>query len=80
LYQNTPNPFNKSTTIKYQLPAKTKDAKIIIYDLQGKQLKRYPLKADEGEVKVSDLPAGIYLYTLIVDNMPIDTKRMILTE
>jgi hypothetical protein len=30
--------------------------------------------------RTDDLTAGTYLYTLIVDNMPIDTKRMILTE
>jgi hypothetical protein len=36
--------------------------------------------ASSVEVRASDLTAGTYLYTLIVDNMPIDTKRMILTE
>jgi hypothetical protein len=31
-------------------------------------------------VNGSELPAGMYLYTLVVDNEIIDTKRMILTK
>jgi hypothetical protein len=31
-------------------------------------------------VYASTLPAGMYLYTLVVDNIIIDTKRMILTK
>jgi len=31
-------------------------------------------------VQASELPAGMYLYTLVVDNEIIDTKRMILTK
>jgi hypothetical protein len=57
---------------------------LCIYDLNGKQLRCFALNTAKGassiEVRASDLNAGIYLYTLIVDNMPIDTKRMILTE
>jgi hypothetical protein len=31
-------------------------------------------------VYASELPAGMYLYTLVVDNVIIDSKRMILTK
>jgi len=31
-------------------------------------------------VYASALPAGMYLYTLVVDGVIIDTKRMILTK
>jgi hypothetical protein len=84
LFQNAPNPFNQLTKIEYVLSESAINAKICIYDLNGKQLRCFNLNATKGassiEVRASDLPAGIYLYTLIVDNMPIDTKRMILTE
>jgi len=32
------------------------------------------------EIKGSDLQAGMYLYSLIVDGREVDTKRMILTK
>jgi trimeric autotransporter adhesin len=31
-------------------------------------------------VSANEMHAGMYLYTLIIDGKPIDTKRMILTE
>jgi hypothetical protein len=84
LFQNSPNPFNLSTKIEYVLSESVSGAKLCIYDLNGKQLRCFVLNTSKGassvEVRASDLTAGTYLYTLIVDNMPIDTKRMILTE
>ncbi|MDR1973897.1 MAG: T9SS type A sorting domain-containing protein, partial [Bacteroidales bacterium] len=84
LYQNSPNPFSKKTTIQYKLSEKTTNAKICIYDLNGKELRSFTLNTAKGtssvEVNASDLLAGIYLYSLIADNKLIATKRMILTE
>jgi len=83
LYQNTPNPFSSNTEITCNLPATTQQAVIYIYNLQGVELKAYPL-AQAGlntiTVYASELPAAMYLYTLVVDNEIIDTKRMILTK
>ena len=36
LYQNTPNPFNEQTEIRYELPATIRHAFICIFDMQGK--------------------------------------------
>jgi hypothetical protein len=84
LYQNAPNPFNLSTTIKYQLSDNAINAKICIYNLTGKQLQCYNLQATKSEssieVRASSLQSGMYLYSLIVDDKLISTKRMILTE
>ncbi|MDR1740071.1 MAG: tail fiber domain-containing protein [Bacteroidales bacterium] len=84
LHQNAPNPFNISTTIKYQLSDNATNAKICIYNLTGKQLQCYNLQATKGEssieVRASSLQAGMYLYSLIVGDKLIDTKRMVLTE
>lgn len=83
LFQNIPNPFNQTTTIQYQLPAHIKHAKICIYNLNGKQLKSYDIReGGNGSLTIyaNDLDAGMYLYTLIVNHQPMDTKRMILTE
>jgi hypothetical protein len=83
LQQNTPNPFNQSTQIKYYLPTTVKTAYLCIYDLQGAQLKQTAIQ-ERGEgtqtLYGSELKAGIYLYTLIADGQEVDTKRMILTK
>ena len=83
LEQNVPNPFNVSTTIKYNLPLLSESAAIFVYDMNGNQLKRYSIpQAGSGQIEIqgSELNAGMYLYALIADGKVIDTKRMILTK
>lgn len=84
LHQNIPNPFNAATTINYKLAEDVTSAKICIYNLAGKQLQCHELPAAQGantiEVRASSLQAGMYLYSLIVGNQLVDTKRMVLTE
>lgn len=83
LYQNTPNPFTHNTTIKYVLPADTREASIHIYDMNGTEIVAFSIDAfGKGEVNVDGgtLRAGMYLYSLIADGQLIDTKQMILTK
>lgn len=83
LYQNNPNPFSKSTQIKYFLPNTVNVASLCIYDMQGKQLKQLNISERGNGSKIisaSEFSAGIYLYALIADGKEIDVKRMILTE
>jgi hypothetical protein len=83
LYQNNPNPFSQETRIHYFLPETSGNASLIIYNLQGQEIASYSLK-QKGEqdcvIQGSELMAGMYVYTLIVDNQIVDTKRMILTK
>jgi len=83
LYQNTPNPFNQSTQIRFYVPETVSNALLCIYDLQGKQLKQTVItKRGYGmeTVFASEFPAGIYLYALLAEGNQVDVKRMILTE
>ncbi|MDR1738485.1 MAG: tail fiber domain-containing protein [Candidatus Symbiothrix sp.] len=83
LEQNAPNPFSQATTIKYSIADKISAAFIGIYDLQGKQLKQYPVQqrgAGSLIISGSEFPAGIYYYALIADGQKVDIKQMILTE
>ena len=83
LSQNVPNPFSQSTSINYYLPENNQKASIYIYDMNGTQLKCYPLHLKgSGNVTINgnELKAGMYIYSLIVDGQLIDTKRMILTD
>jgi hypothetical protein len=83
LYQNAPNPFKSSTTIKMEIPQTTGNAMVCIYDLNGRQLKCLPVSGrgtTSVEIYGSELTAGLYHYALIVDGSLIDTKTMVLTE
>ena len=80
LKQNAPNPFSKTTTIEYYLPATTRSASIKVFNLVGKELKSERLQATGAnniELNLSELPKGMYLYSLIVDGNIVDSKQMI---
>lgn len=78
--QNNPNPFSESTVIGLNIPEKTQKANIFIYDLSGKQIQNVPV-AERGETNItvyaSELGAGMYIYTLVVDGRVVVTRRMI---
>lgn len=83
LLQNRPNPFNETTVVEYVLPETTLKAALYIYDMQGKQLKHFDVsdKSKKSvEINGNELPAGMYLYSLVVDGDVTDTKRMLLTK
>lgn len=84
LYQNTPNPFNRTTTITYRLPSQIGRALLTVYNLNGVQLKQYELDASEVNGKVviegTDFTQGIYIYALIIEGQLVDAKRMVLTN
>ena len=83
LYQNTPNPFNNQTEIKYNLPENAENATINVYSLNGKLLLTKPLtQLGEGYVTISgnELEAGTYIYTLSVNGVEVDSKRMALVK
>ncbi len=78
--QNKPNPFSESTVITLNIPARTQSASILIYDMSGKQVQSIAV-AERGETNItvyaSDLTAGMYIYTLVVDGKVAVTRRMI---
>ncbi len=84
LDQNNPNPFNSSTEIKCFVPSNATTAMLMIFDMNGKQVKTISItergdclvKVNAAELKGS----GMYIYSLFIDNKEISTKRMILSE
>jgi hypothetical protein len=81
--QNSPNPFNSSTKIEYLVPEGAGNAAIYFYDMQGAQKKVVKLN-QKGESSITinggEFTPGMYLYSLIIDDKLIDTKRMVLTQ
>lgn len=83
LFQNTPNPSHGTTTIPVEISQYATSAFIQICNLHGVQVKKVNI-AEKGKSKVqintSDMKAGIYMYSLIVDNKLISSKRMIVSD
>jgi hypothetical protein len=87
LYQNFPNPFNPSTTIKYYVPYSSY-VKIIIYDLLGRQIRTLfddvvttGTQAVEWDGKNSHgikVSSGVYFYQLKSGSGFTKTQKMIL--
>jgi len=83
LLQNSPNPFNPTTSIVYQL-ANTSDVTLKVYDILGNEvltLVNEKQEAGKYEVKLdaSKLSSGTYIYRLSAGSF-IQTKKMILLK
>lgn len=83
LSQNKPNPFNAITSIDCYLPQSVDEATLYIYDLRGKQVKKFDI-IERGTVTVNVdaeiLESGIYIYSLMANGTEVASKRMIITD
>jgi hypothetical protein len=84
LLQNRPNPFDEATyfgVLVNEIPNYTK-ASIQVRDLQGRLLRELPIELQIGVNEViydfdhHQYQPGVYTYTLVLDNYPLYTKRM----
>jgi hypothetical protein len=83
LYQNQPNPYHQTTTIKYFLPETAASARLKVFSAIGSEVfSKELIGKGGGEVKLSaqQFPAGIYVYQLIVDGRIVDSKKLILSQ
>ncbi len=83
LYQNTPNPFDEETTIRFYLP-KSEAVTLIIYDVSGRVLNQMELEGMEGinskKIKRADFEATGVLYYQLQTATETATKKMILVD
>jgi hypothetical protein len=88
LGQNTPNPFNPSTIIRFNIP-EDNFIKLSVYNLVGQKIKSlvqdwlpagtHCIHWDGINEKGEKVPSGIYFYTLMCDQF-FASKKMILTR
>lgn len=81
LFQNQPNPFSDHTSIHVWLNEDVSKAFIQISTLQGSVLRMIPVTGS-GDVTISvdSLASGSYFYSLIVDGMVVDSKKMVVLQ
>lgn len=84
LFNNYPNPFNPSTTIRFSLAEPSQDVSIKIYDILGNEITTLlngSLESGIHEVNFNaeNLASGIYFYTLKTDTY-FESKKMTLLK
>ena len=74
-----PNPVSDFAHIEYKLQSDQVKAKIVIHNILGLELAEYPLPPTENKVKIraDEFTAGIYFYSLYLDNEGVMTRKLI---
>ena len=83
LYQNFPNPFNPTTTIKYEIPERS-FVSIRVFDVLGNEIttlvnEEKPAGGFKVEFNGANLPSGIYFYILTAGEYN-STRKFILLK
>jgi photosystem II stability/assembly factor-like uncharacterized protein len=84
LHQNYPNPFNPSTKITFEL-TKAVYAELSVFDIRGVKVKTLINKLMSAgthvvEFSASDLPSGVYFYSMNIDGKQVGVRRMTLVK
>ncbi len=84
---NYPNPFNPSTTIRFDIPASIENASLKIYNIKGQVLKNFTNVTNKSSViwdgtDIDNEPvsSGLYFYSLFLDDTEIVTNKMLLIK
>ena len=79
---NQPNPFKESTTIQTHIVEKTKNAYLVITDMLGAEIARYPVQQGDNSINVnaSNLQQSVMFCTLVIDGVKIKTNKMVLIK
>lgn len=84
LAQNIPNPFNGKTSITFEVPGRT-FVSLKVYNMPGTEIaelagKEYPAGKHTVEFDASNLPRGIYFYTMKADKFTSGRKMILKAE
>ena len=82
LHDVYPNPVVDYAFVNYDLLNDAMEAKIIIHNILGNPIEEYSLPATENRVKIraDAMDAGIYFYTLYLDNEGVITRKLIVKK
>lgn len=82
LAEPQPNPARGHTWINYSVPAGSSNAQIVIRNLLGKSVhtENVSFGSDRVRINTQNLNNGIYIYSLIVDNRLLESKRLVVAN
>jgi hypothetical protein len=82
LHDVYPNPAIDQAVVDYKILNDKVEAKIVVHNLLGNVVGEYSLPILENlvRVKTDELSAGIYFYTLYVDNESVMTRKLIVRK
>ena len=82
LHNLYPNPVSDYAFVEYTLHSDETEARIAIHNILGNTIEEYPLPFSESKVKIGagSLNAGIYFYTLYLDNEGVVTRKLIVKK
>jgi trimeric autotransporter adhesin len=77
---STPNPFAESTSITYTIPTNFKSAQLIFTSTSGEIVKVIEIKtAGKGLINVyaQGIASGLYTYSLKINGVIVESKKML---
>lgn len=82
LHDVYPNPVVDYAYVNYDMANDEMEAKIVIHNILGNAIDEYNLPAAENRVKIraESMNAGIYFYTLYLDNEGVVTRKLIVKK
>ncbi|WP_176955890.1 T9SS type A sorting domain-containing protein [Catalinimonas alkaloidigena] len=74
-----PNPIVGKAVIEYTLAPEVREAKVMIFNILGNLTKEIALSQYDTKVDLpaNELSAGVYFYSLYLDGVRQDTKRLV---
>jgi hypothetical protein len=82
LFDVYPNPVSDFANIDYSVHNEAVDAQIILHNILGNLVGTYTLPGLDTKAKISalELPAGVYFYTLVVNDEGVMTRKLIIRK
>lgn len=82
LYDVYPNPAIDHANVAYKLEDEQVKVKILVHNILGNIVGEYELPSLESliRIKTDDLSAGIYFYTLYIDDEGVTTRKLIVKK
>jgi hypothetical protein len=82
LFDVYPNPVSDFANIDYAVHNEAVDAEIMLHNILGNLVGTYTLPGLDTKAKISalELPAGVYFYTLVVNDEGVMTRKLIIRK
>lgn len=82
LHEVYPNPVTDHAFIDYQVTSDATEAKIVIHNLLGNPVEEIYLPAggSKAKIRVENLSAGVYFYTLYVNNEAVLSRKFVVKK